>query len=661
MNFRSEPAVVEFANAVSETAIEQTGEQLDAHQVGARVRYTKLEPHRPVTPGGKVEWMQTDEGLSAEDRRAAEAERVAAWIRKYADAGGDLGDVAILFKTRTGLERYEDALRRHRVRYYLAGDAGLTDRQEIADMLTVLRMLDNPRDDLSVFAYLRSPFVGLRDEVLARIRLDEEAWGTSLFEQATAFAERGELWFAAPERPEIVATERAALRSGLAVIDELSPLRSRWPLDMLLARALDRTGYRAHLELIGQPQPKLANIERFLRLLEGYRHHTVGTFLELWARWAAKDLGIPQAALFSKGDDVVTLSTIHSAKGLEWPVVFLVDTHGEGSRGHANKYWSDRELGPVLCHAERERGGRATLLMNREKLEDEAESARVLYVATTRAMDKLIIAGPTGPVDKLKGHAVWLLDGLVRATVSESVPSVTLPPPAPEPQLEWLADVLEAREAPTTAKPIELRRLRNVRSATELLTFRRNRDEWELKYRFGIVPRWYFAPEATGGDEIPAWMRGVIVHGVLERIQDESELAELLDVTIGALDVPELEERLAPGAEYRAALEEEIGRVVRSEEWKEYTAGEHYRELPFVHLLSPCKWRSGAFDLFRPGDPNLIVDFKTHDVGPDGIVDVARDYRLQAWLYQTASTALSCPSRMTLHFTNPNQTVDVTL
>lgn len=77
--------------------------------------------------------------------------------------------------------------------------------------------------------------------------------------------------------------------------------------------------------------------------------------------------------------------------------------------------------------------------------------------------------------------------------------------------------------------------------------------------------------------------------------------------------------------------------------------------------MSPGKWRLGAFDLFQPGDPNLIVDFKTHAIGSEQIAGVAGNYRLQARLYQTASKALCGPSRMTLHFTKPNRTADVTL
>jgi ATP-dependent exoDNAse (exonuclease V) beta subunit len=454
-----------------------------------------------------------------------------------------------------------------------------------------------------------------------------------------------------------VAIEREALRNGLAVIDELSPLRSRWPLDRLLARILDRTGYRAHLELLDQPAPKLANIARFLRLLEDYRYHTVGTFLELWARWEAKDLGIPQAPLYSKGDTVVTLSTIHSAKGLEWPVVFLVDSQQDRGHNYSNDFWSDRDLGPVICHADRERGARGTYLRERNKVEDEAESARILYVATTRAKDRLILTGPTAPVEKLKGHLAWLVVGRSQTELTGAIPSVTLPPAAPEPQLDWLGDVSEASVPPASARPIHLGRLRYFRSATELMTYKRKHGEWELRYRHGVVPHYYFAPGSVSGGGVPARIRGDIIHGVLERIQDEAELAELLDVTIGALDAPELEERLAAGTEYRLALEKEIEAVVQSDEWKGYTDGEHYRELPFVQLVSPCKWRVGAFDLFR-FDPNLIVDFKTHDIPSEDAEKTAGDYRLQALLYRAAARALARDPQVRFHFTKPNRAVD---
>ncbi len=667
-NFRSDPEVVKVVNRICEPLMAERAADLAAETPEARVEYAELRPARPASGVAGVEWLEAT-GASANPRRELEAERVAARIRELVDGGamiispeGDerprpcaYKDIALLFRSRH-LEHYERALQRYGIRYYLAGEAGMTGRQEILDFLTVLRLVENPRDDLRAFAFLRSPYVGLRDEVIARIRLDGRR--DTLLRQARRYLEGGE-WYAAPESPQIVEIEREALRVGLDAIREMSELRSRLPIDQLLEEVLDRTGYRLHIMLRPQPEPKLANIQRFLRLLQGYRQHTVGTFLEIWDRWEDQDLGIPQAALYSKGDDVVTLSTIHAAKGLEWPIVFLVDSDGGLDDRLSNKLWADRHLGPVLCPSGSERGDRARRLHGRATLEEHAEAARLVYVATTRARDRLILAGP---IEKAKGVGAWLTRGLdedVRVLTTSG--SVILPALPPEPDLSWLADV-EGGESPSPLiAPLPVGRRRRFRSATELMAHARSRREWILKYWHGVTAPWYFAPESEPEDEIPAWVRGVVIHGVLENFQEEAEIAELLDEAIGALDAPELEERMAPATEYRRALEDEIAQVVNSDEWKSYVEGEHFRELRFVQLVTPHKWRAGAFDLFRHGATNLIIDFKTHDISPEQVEATARDYRLQGLLYRSAATALGRDSEVRLHFTRPNRafTLDV--
>jgi ATP-dependent exoDNAse (exonuclease V) beta subunit len=672
-NFRSDPEVVDFVNRVCEPVMAEVGQALADEAPESRVDYVELRPARKKSGLSEIEWLEANERL-VDDQCGREAELVAARIRDVVvdpaqgDTSGCLvtdpdtgkerdcaySDVAILFRDRNSLEHYEKALQHYAVPYYLAGDAGLTDRQEILDLLTVLKLVENPRDDLAAFGYLRSPFVGLRDEVIARLRLDGRP-GT-LLRQARRYLDRSD-WFAAPEHAAIVEIERAALRAGLDAIEEMSALRSRLPTDYLLEEVLGRTGYRLHLMLMDQPEPKLANIQRFLRLLQGYRDHTVGTFLEIWERWESQDLGVPQAPLYSKDDDVVTLSTIHSAKGLEWPVVFLVDNDGGFSDRLSNKFWSDRDLGPVLCPKKDERGPRTRRLHARATAEERAEEARLLYVAATRARDRLIIAGKT---EKPKGAGAWLSHGLNGGVRRTSEPArVEIPPLAPEPRLDWL-DEIELDDAPEPlVAPLRPGRRRLFRSATELLSRRRGFREWQLKYWHGVTPPWYFAPDSESEDEIPGWVRGVVIHGVLERIQEETELAELLEETIGALDSPELEGRMAAGTEYRDALEREIAGVVASEEWSWYTDGAHQRELLFAQLVGPAKWRVGAFDLFRPGDPHWIVDFKTHEIDADAVERVAGEYARQALLYRIAGEALAGPARVRLHFTRPNRAVDV--
>ena len=146
---------------------------------------------------------------------------------------------------------------------------------------------------------------------------------------------------------------------------------------------------------------------------------------------------------------------------------------------------------------------------------------------------------------------------------------------------------------------------------------------------------------------------------MLERIQEQEELARILDEVVGELDAPELEPVMARGSAYRRALEEEISRVVRSEEWAWYTGGEHYREIEFLHLNEARAWRVGAFDLYRPDDPeDWIIDFKTHEIDADAVEETARGYALQAEVYRAAS-AVRRPARVRLHFTAPGVVVDL--
>ena len=687
-NFRSDPAVVDFVNEVCEQAMDRDP-LLAGTGAGARVAYHKLIPHRTGLPSAGVDWMAVSPfsqvrvkkngepcELNVGERREGEAVRVTARIREMVDPGGDgsgngveiydpeiddtrpcrYSDVAILFRARTGIKKYEEALWEYGVPYYMAGDTGLFERLEILDLVTVLRVLDDPGADLRFLAFLRSPFVGLRDEVIARIKLDRSLKGSTLLQRARSYLETDEN-FDAPEHPDIASIERAALENGIALVDELGPLRSRWPLDRLLEEILERTGYRTHLWFMEQPEPKLANIQRFLRLLEGYREHTVGSFLELWARWEAQDRGVPQAPLYSREDEVVTLSTIHSAKGLEWPVVFLVDSQeGDESDRLTGRFWSDRELGPVLCPRQDERGARSTRLMEREAAENAAEKARLLYVAMTRARDRLVITGPGEGT--LYWHARWLAHAKESVPVIDTVPDVARSVDRLEPELAWLDDVQGAAAPPPLVEPLRPRRFRPARSATEFMARARDRREWELKYRYGVVPEWYFSRKPAPG-EPAAWLRGTIIHDVLEHIEELEELADLLDVAIGAFDSPELDERLARGGELRREIEREIETVITSDEWKSYTEGEHHRELPFVHLARPGRSYIGAFDLLRlaPED-NLIVDFKTHDIGPNEVDATARKYRLQAMLYRRAAAALAGGARMRFHFTRANRSVE---
>ena len=431
-NFRSEPRLVDYVNRVGDAALTATARALSHSAPDSVVRYQPLESARPPSPAAGLEWLAVERTTAAE-RREEEARRVAGRIHDLIDRAvvvdpddGALrrcraSDIAVLGRRNDDLAALEPGLRAYGIPFYNAATSGLSNRQEVLDLVTALRVVENPVDDLRAFAWLRSPFVGLRDEILVRLALDDDLSGsgagpphgeTSLLARAARLRAAGArdpgVWFPAPEGAEVAEIERAALGRGLDALAEAQALADRADHAEILTVLLERTGYRDHLLLRDGASETLANIERFLALLEEYRHLALIRFLALWDRWGEQDLGIPQARLFSSGDDVVTLSTIHAAKGLEWPIVFLVGTTGAlAATGRlVGTQWMDPVLGPVFLPRAGERGPRAEAALARRIDQERAEEARLLYVATTRARDRLVVVGPVEPAPDT--FAAWL-------------------------------------------------------------------------------------------------------------------------------------------------------------------------------------------------------------------------------------------------------------
>jgi len=697
-NFRCAPPIVNFVNDVCSKAMASVGERIDEEGLRSRIDYANLEAGVKDADTARLEWLvaesrtETKKGtISIKEDRHAEAEQVAARIAEIVGTEEIIDpdtrerrlienrDIAILYRARKAVPELEVALSRTGIAYYVSGAPHLGKRQEILDLLNLLRLLRNPRDDYRAFGFLRSPFVALRDEVITQIALNGK--GKSLLLKARRSLNESE-WFDGPEGVRLSDIERAALIRALDVVAEARDLVYRVPLDEVLRFVLDALGYRLHLLVGGGAEEQLANIQSFLQFTEQYRDLDIATFLEVWERWDAQGNGLPQASLYSKGDDVVTLSTIHAAKGLEWPVVFLVGTGSVPRRSVTNTFWSDPELGPVLYPATTDRGGRAKRLCSRDEAEELAEDTRLLYVATTRARDRFVIVGPR---DLDKSYSALLATGVEGSSfmIRDQLPEPASIDARPHPTLAWLGD-LRFESPPLLLESVPDPQPRFVVSATELMGRAKDEKTWRLRYRHGVQPSWEFArqmeegtlePDAAAGARagaatpapgddsdtaprrVPATVRGTVIHGVLERIQDEAELSRLLHEAIGELDDPDLEEALET-SRYREALEQEISRVVRSEEWAWYTEGEHYRELEFVHLAGEREWRVGAFDLYRPGPPAWVIDFKTHEIVAGQAEGVSQDYTIQARIYREAS-AIRGGAKIALHFTGPNSFIEM--
>ncbi len=425
-NFRCDPVLVELVNRSCEPAFEGSGTALAGADGSAVVPYDRLDPAVEAWSGAGVDWLALESGGKADDRlrdgAALTAARIEAMLRpdsaeRLPGPGGRerpvrAGDIAVLAMRRKTLAAVERALRDRGIPAWNAASSGLAERQEVLDAVTALRLADNPQDDLRAFAFLRSPFVGLRDEVVARIQLDPAVSGASLLRRAERWLEAIEAGdivpFGAPDSTWIEPTERFALRRGLAAVREAQQLVGRADPADVLETLLSRTAYRIHLRFRDGYRESIANLERLKSVLGEYRSLSLADFLLAWDRAASdREAALAAGPLPSGAAESVLLTTIHSAKGLEWPIVVLAGAEDGGARPTLGRWagWTDRELGPVLLPPSAERGTRSTRVEEKRRLEEEAEETRLMYVALTRARHRLVVVAPD--VDP-GGHAGWI-------------------------------------------------------------------------------------------------------------------------------------------------------------------------------------------------------------------------------------------------------------
>ncbi len=308
---------------------------------------------RNVGRTGKSLWTENPEGEKItletlpDDRE--EARFVAGEIARLKQAGRHLRDIAVFYRTNAQSRPLEEALVQERLPYVMIGGIKFFARMEVKDILAYLRVLVNPADTVSAKRIVNVPARGIGNTTVARIaELEDEAGG---FLPACRLAlERGLLAAAASKRVGVF----------VAMMDDFRSKMDELPYPELTAALIEATGYGPSLreERTEEAKSRMENLEQLLAGMEEHRgrENTLHEFLEQVA--LVTDLDSYDGSL-----DRVTLMTLHAAKGLEFPLVFMTGME-EG----------------LFPHSRAGRGG--------EELEEER---RLCYVGMTRAMDKLYL------------------------------------------------------------------------------------------------------------------------------------------------------------------------------------------------------------------------------------------------------------------------------
>lgn len=303
-------------------------------------------------------WTDKTEGAKIQHFTAQSEHEEAAFIgdtiaKKHDIHGVPYGDMAILYRTNAQSRVLEEALIKRALPYTMVGGTKFYDRKEIKDVLAYLRVLYNPFDDLSLLRIINVPKRSIGATTVAKLQDYARANGTSLFMTLTQLHLVDTIKGKTKEKLE---------EFGILIFTLVAEMEDKTVLD-ILESILDRTGYLAQLEESTDPQDqaRAENIGELLSVAKDFQDTnptgTVEDFLEQVAL-------VNDVDSFEQEESKVTLMTLHAAKGLEFPIVFLGGLE-EGLFPHSRT------------------------LMNPEEIEEER---RLAYVGITRAEKELYIS-----------------------------------------------------------------------------------------------------------------------------------------------------------------------------------------------------------------------------------------------------------------------------
>ena len=306
-------------------------------------------------------WTDKTEGAKIQHFTAQSEHEEAAFIgdtiaKKHDIHGIPYGDMAILYRTNAQSRVLEEALIKRALPYTMVGGTKFYDRKEIKDVLAYLRVLYNPFDDLSLLRIINVPKRSIGATTVAKLQDYARANGTSLFMTLTQLHLVDTIKGKTKEKLE---------EFGILIFTLVAEMEDKTVLD-ILESILDRTGYLAQLEESTDPQDqaRAENIGELLSVAKDFQDTnptgTVEDFLEQVAL-------VNDVDSFEQEESKVTLMTLHAAKGLEFPIVFLGGLE-EGLFPHSRT------------------------LMNPEEIEEER---RLAYVGITRAEKELYISNAT--------------------------------------------------------------------------------------------------------------------------------------------------------------------------------------------------------------------------------------------------------------------------
>ena len=568
------------------------------------------------------------------------------------------GDIAILIPRRTHLPELETTLRRYGVPFKTIGGVGFYRRQEIFDVYHLLRFLDNPADDLSLVALLRSPFAGISDAALFWLA-----------------QEKGKTWFGKLLNindfgiyPEM---DRRPLKRIQQQILRWQKRRDRLSLSRLVSEIFEESLYRATLAAEWNGEQMLANLDKLIEQIRDFEQSgfmALSDFIDSLRETLNLDPREGEAQIALEDESTVKIMTIHQSKGLEFPIVLLPYLSQQGKSNTA-PYRFDAEWGlsakwrNPLRNYEAEPPFLFNLIHERDKQKEFAEAKRLFYVAATRAKDQLYLTGTYENSDFAGETAFdWLarlfnLDAT--AGFAEQIPEFRIQPkedvslnvltripnvqvaevqrreilPALDAHSQTLDDVANGK-LPQSELPVHLRKIDDspkgvTFSATQLLTFNSDPDAYFLRYHRGFFESDYeFLTRFAEADAL-SLLKGKIVHKMLEDglPADEGELLARLDDAFFQYEIFDEEER----TDFRREIPALMLPFIASDTAQEiFGAAAFHNELSLTMRIADDFFTGTLDRVYQNGSGEWeVIDYKTNNIKAAEVQKTGEKYGMQ--------------------------------
>ncbi len=675
-NFRLLTDIIAFVNLLFKKLLGNVEHEFD-------VSYQELIKGRNNSNNGRVELMlnilngsKADKDSEEEDSAAQElefkmiAQRIiklkqekypiyeASRSTKFEETARnfEFGDAAILIRSRTYLKKLEYWLYKYNIPYIISGGIGFYQTQEIYDFYNYFQFLLNNQDEVALVGILRSPFFCISDAELYEIAIMDD--DIDFWSKVCNYASTG--------------NASGYLKRAVSILKENISYAARLPIPILVQNIFRQTGWIGTIAGIQRGEQSKLNLNKLLsiaREFEGKGFNNLFDFVERLKTLIEREEREGQANI-SKERKAVQIMTIHSAKGLEFPVVFVpfLNKNFKMEYGH----FVDIKYGIGFKTRNDEEEFSETPLYNflkyRSRMKTLAEEKRLLYVACTRARDLLILSG-TLKQNTMRNNfncLKWILDSL---EINQSLNKELVFPKQKVKSITYrdnkfvseefehdlkipiitsldeliISHTLELESfTPKTIKQILIQNLPaslkyNFYSATQIQTYNSCPMKYFLKYQLGFPETenqlYTFNEESEPDDKIYSEQIGLGVHKILEKYPkyNENEITNFLHnfLPVEAFNNPiEFEKTIK-------IILTHVRNYFNSDIYKEISTYKDFKNEFTINSQFGENFITGTMDKIIYDEKNkwIVVDYKTDRVKEKNLENLASKYIHQIRFY----------------------------